>query len=106
MAMVPPPLRLRLLRLENIETVLCLGRYGCEIILSIRTERHDLNAGETIKRIVAGMGKAGGHGMMAGGKIDDVGHSSKALCNIETLLSNRFLSELGIKKMRPRKLTR
>jgi nanoRNase/pAp phosphatase (c-di-AMP/oligoRNAs hydrolase) len=95
-----------LLRLENIETVLCLGRYGCEIILSIRTERHDLNAGEIIKRIVTGLGKAGGHGMMAGGKIGDVGHSSKAFSDVETLLSNRFLSELDIKRMRPRKLIR
>jgi nanoRNase/pAp phosphatase (c-di-AMP/oligoRNAs hydrolase) len=95
-----------LLRLENIETVLCLGHYSSQMILSIRTVRHDLNAGEIIKRIVAGLGKAGGHGMMAGGKIDDVGPSRKALCEVETLLKGRFLSELGIKKTRPRKLIR
>jgi len=95
-----------LLRVENIETVLCLGQYNSEMILSIRTVRHDLNAGEIIKRIVAGVGKAGGHGMMAGGKIDYVGPSRKALHEVETLLKNRFLSELGIKRTRPRKLIR
>jgi len=65
-----------------------------------------LFAGEIIKRIVAGLGKAGGHGMMAGGKIDDIGPSRKALNKVETLLKSRFLSELGIKKTRPRKLIR
>jgi nanoRNase/pAp phosphatase (c-di-AMP/oligoRNAs hydrolase) len=95
-----------LLRLENIETVLCLGHYSSQMILSIRTVRHDLNAGEIIKRIVAGLGKAGGHGMMAGGKIDDVGPSRRELRELETLLESRFLSELGVKKTRPRTLIR
>jgi nanoRNase/pAp phosphatase (c-di-AMP/oligoRNAs hydrolase) len=95
-----------LLRLENIETVLCLGHYSSEMILSIRTVRHDLNAGEIIKRIVAGVGKAGGHGMMAGGKIDAVRPSRRALNEVETLLKSRFLAELGIIKSRPRKLIR
>jgi nanoRNase/pAp phosphatase (c-di-AMP/oligoRNAs hydrolase) len=95
-----------LLRVENIETVLCLGHYSSEMILSIRTVRHDMNAGEIIKRVVAGVGKAGGHGMMAGGKIDEVGPSRKALDEVETLLKTRFLSELGIKRTRPRKLIR
>jgi hypothetical protein len=44
--------------------------------------------------------------MMAGGKIDDVGPSRKALNKMETLLIGRFLSELGIKKTRPSKLIR
>jgi nanoRNase/pAp phosphatase (c-di-AMP/oligoRNAs hydrolase) len=85
-----------LLRLENIETVLCIGHYSTELVLSIRTERHDLNAGEIIKKVVLGFGKAGGHGMMAGGKIDDVGDSSEELQQVVAVLKSRFLSELGI----------
>jgi len=95
-----------LLRLENIETVLCLGHYNTEAVLSIRTIRHDLNAGEIIKRLVTGLGKAGGHGMMAGGKIDDVAPTRKAIRAVETLLTGRFLAELGITRVRPRMLIR
>jgi nanoRNase/pAp phosphatase (c-di-AMP/oligoRNAs hydrolase) len=95
-----------LLRLEEIETVLCLGHYNNDLILSIRTIRHDLNAGEIIKRIVTGLGKAGGHGMMAGGKIDNVAPASKAIKELEQLLTVRFLAELEIKKVRPRRLIR
>jgi len=95
-----------LLRLENIETVLCMGHYNTEIVLSIRTIRHDLNAGEIIKRLVAGLGKAGGHGMMAGGKIDDVAPTRKAIREVEALLTGRFLTELGITRLRPRRLVR
>jgi len=95
-----------LLRLEGIEAVLCIGHYNIEMILSIRTIRHDLNAGEIIKRLVAGLGTAGGHGMMAGGKIDNVPPSRKAIRNMETLLTGRLLAELGMNKVRSRGLIR
>jgi len=93
-----------LVRLEGIETILCMGLYSSEVILSLRTIRHDLNAGEVIKKIVFGLGKAGGHGMMAGGKIDNVGPSRKPLRSLVVLLRTRFLAELGAEKVRPRKL--
>lgn len=95
-----------LLRLENIETVLCMGHYNDEMILSIRTIRHDLNAGEIIGRLVSGMGTAGGHGMMAGGKIDNVSPTRKAIRNVESILTSRLLAELGMGKVRPRLLIR
>jgi nanoRNase/pAp phosphatase (c-di-AMP/oligoRNAs hydrolase) len=95
-----------LLRLEDIETVLCMGHYNDEMILSIRTVRHDLNAGEIIKRLVAGMGKAGGHGMMAGGKIDNVSPTRKAIRDLESILTKRLLTELGMGKVRPCRLIR
>jgi nanoRNase/pAp phosphatase (c-di-AMP/oligoRNAs hydrolase) len=95
-----------LLRLEDIETVLCMGHYNDEMILSIRTVRHDLNAGEIIKRLVAGMGTAGGHGMMAGGKIDYVSPTRRSIHKVETILTARFLTELGMGKVRPRRLLR
>lgn len=93
-----------LLRLENIETVLCIGHYSTELVLSMRTERHDLNAGEIIKKVVYGLGKAGGHGMMSGGKIDDVSNSFEELQKVVAILKSRFLSELGIRKTRTGKL--
>ena len=85
-----------LLRLEGIETALCMGQYANEMVLSIRTIRHDLNTGEIIKRLVAGLGTAGGHGMMAGGKIDDVPPDKEVIQRLEQMLTERLLAELGI----------
>jgi nanoRNase/pAp phosphatase (c-di-AMP/oligoRNAs hydrolase) len=93
-----------LLRLEEIETVLSMGEYNNEMILSIRTVRHDLNAGEVIKRIVQGRGKAGGHGMMAGGKVDDVPSEQNAMLEVEKFLTDRFLAELQCEGEEPRLL--
>ena len=92
-----------LIRLEGIETVLCMGQYGLEMIISLRTSRHDLNLGEIIKRMVDGMGTAGGHGMMAGGKIDMVTDDSRS--SIEKILTDRLLSELGLDAVESHLLT-
>jgi nanoRNase/pAp phosphatase (c-di-AMP/oligoRNAs hydrolase) len=95
-----------LIRLENIETVLCMGLYNVEMILSIRTVCQDLNAGDIIKRVVSGLGTAGGHGMMAGGKVDKVSPTRRAIREMEVILSTRLLTELGLDKKRPRRLIR
>ena len=93
-----------LLRLEGIETVLCLGCYSNDIILSLRTIRHDVNLGEIIKRLVDGMGTAGGHGMMAGGKIDNVPAGPDAISEIQRVVTERLLGELGLDCVAPRNL--
>ena len=88
-----------LVRLEGIETVLCLGHYSNEMILSIRTSSEAINAGELIRKLVAGLGAAGGHGMMAGGKIDNV--EEPAVKELERLLTDRLLAELGVAEREP-----
>jgi nanoRNase/pAp phosphatase (c-di-AMP/oligoRNAs hydrolase) len=92
------------LRLEGIETVLCMGHYAGEVILSTRTIRHDLNMGEIVKRLVLGKGTAGGHGMMAGGKVDNVPAVHQAILETENLLTARLLAEFGMNSVIPRKL--
>lgn len=93
-----------LIRLEGIETVLGIGHYNDEVILSIRTTSHLLNAGEIIKRLVAGRGMAGGHGMMAGGKLDNVPNNPAALKEVEEFLTRGLLQELSIGDAIPRRL--
>lgn len=84
------------LRLEGIELVLTMGHYGDGMLLSLRTIRHDINAGVLIRRLVEGRGCAGGHGMMAGGKIDKVSGSPDAIHEAEAFLTKRILAELRI----------
>jgi nanoRNase/pAp phosphatase (c-di-AMP/oligoRNAs hydrolase) len=56
-------------RLEGIEWALVIGRFEGALYLSIRTTRK-AGAGRMIRRIVGELGKAGGHGTMAGGRVD------------------------------------
>lgn len=84
-----------MLRLDEIDTVLSMGEYGNEITISMRTIRQNLNCGETAKRLVAGYGLAGGHALMAGGKIDRLSGESEALLAVESIISGRFLAEMG-----------
>lgn len=93
-----------LLRLEEIEMVLCMGLYTDEMVLSMRTIRHDCNVGKIIKTLVVGRGTAGGHGMMAGGKVDHVSSSLKDMLDVENMLTIRLLNALGMPKVKPRKL--
>jgi len=90
-----------LVRLEGTETVLCLGHYSTEMVLSIRTSSELINAGELIRKLVAGIGSAGGHGMMAGGKIDNVEDSDVAIRELEGILTERLLSELAVTEREP-----
>lgn len=85
-----------LLRLEGIETVLCMGHYNEEVILSMRTTNELSNAGELLRKLVQGIGSAGGHGMMAGGKVDHVADSDQAIGAVEKLISERLLAELAV----------
>jgi nanoRNase/pAp phosphatase (c-di-AMP/oligoRNAs hydrolase) len=93
-----------LLRLEGVETVLSMGHYNAEMILSIRTNNESINAGELIRSVVGGMGVAGGHGMMAGGKVDDVPDNEAAIDAVERELTTRLLDLLGVTLRAPERL--
>jgi nanoRNase/pAp phosphatase (c-di-AMP/oligoRNAs hydrolase) len=93
-----------LIRLEGIETVLSMGHYNDKVILSLRTTNTLLNAGEIIRRLVAGRGAAGGHGMMAGGILDNVPFDPAAVEEAEAFLTRGLLVELSIKDVVPERL--
>jgi len=56
-----------ILKLESTRWALCVGHSAGIMYLSLRTRDRGGHAGRTIARIVGKEGKAGGHGMMAGG---------------------------------------
>ncbi|GFE62050.1 bifunctional oligoribonuclease/PAP phosphatase NrnA [Geobacter sp. AOG2] len=93
-----------LIRLEGVETVLSMGHYNDEVILSLRTTSSLLNAGETIRSLVAGKGMAGGHGTMAGGKLDHVPFTPAALEEAEAFLTKGLLRELSMGDVTPARL--
>ena len=56
-----------ILRLESVRWALCIGHKSGTMVLSLRTKERTGRAGTIIARVVGKEGKAGGHGMMAGG---------------------------------------
>jgi nanoRNase/pAp phosphatase (c-di-AMP/oligoRNAs hydrolase) len=80
-----------LLRTEGIGLVLGMGCTGDEEVLSLRTDREDVFAGKVIRRLVEGIGTAGGHGMIAGGQIKGVSDERQAQVELEEKLVGRLL---------------
>lgn len=58
-----------ILEMDGIDWAMCTGHTNEKIAISVRTTYADANLGSVIKRIVGERGRAGGHGMMAGGFI-------------------------------------
>ncbi len=82
-----------LARVERVRWSLVLGCHGGQIYLSARTTRRRANAGRLLRRIVGTYGKAGGHGTMAGGRVDPacVGQPARVLLSV---LTSRALAAL------------
>lgn len=85
-----------LLRLEGVEAVLACGEYLSELVLSIRTNSQEMNAGEMVRMVVEEVGVGGGHIFMGGGKIAVCPHDPESLCRLKELLFDRFLIRLGV----------
>ncbi len=82
-----------LLRLEQIEWVICLGLYQNSLILSVRTPSQHKDAGRLAQAIVGQDGVAGGHNAMAGGQVPLNGQEPEQLVS---RLTHRALDYLGI----------
>jgi len=85
-----------LLRLETARWAICLGTYGEDLFLSLRTSDGDANAGSFIQKAVGRIGAAGGHGMTAGGRIPLKDWGAKAAARLEEQLIRRFLRALKV----------
>lgn len=81
-----------LFRYESVHAALCSGIYKEELHFSIRTGLLDQDAGLLVQNIIFPPGKAGGHGIMAGGQIPLAG---KAPYDLILKLETRFLESLG-----------
>lgn len=93
-----------LLRMEGIETVLGLGRYGEKEILSLRTLSDKIVAGAIIQQMLDELGTAGGHGMTAGGQVEPMQGGAAVQRELERTLTRRLLELLGQPPQRGRKL--
>jgi len=84
-----------LLQLEGLEWVLCCGSFRGDVFFSIRMRNAKGDSGELARKIVAGLGRAGGHEEMAGGRAKIVSGSGEELAQE---LKKRFLVEVGVSR--------
>lgn len=94
----------QLMRLDSVEWALCMGTYDNDFFLSLRTSHKGGGAGHMIQRIVRGLGTAGGHGMMAGGRVRSVPTDRKSRLDMAGIMRDRFLAEVGLNGSQPRSI--
>lgn len=81
---------------EKAHWVLCVGQHNRTAYLSLRTDIDDATAGALIRRVVGGNGAAGGHGMIAGGRMFAEVRDEPALKGVYDELVARLARELAI----------
>jgi len=81
-----------LLTYERMGWSICTGRYADRLVISLRSKNSKARAGHLLRRLVGDKGKAGGHGMIAGGAIQVARSESElAWTEAELYLVRRFL---------------
>ena len=81
---------------EKAHWVLCVGQHNRTVYLSVRTDITDATAGALIRRVVGSNGAAGGHGMIAGGRLFAEVRDEAALKSIYDELVARLVRDLKI----------
>jgi nanoRNase/pAp phosphatase (c-di-AMP/oligoRNAs hydrolase) len=84
-----------LLRWEGAHWIICMGVFGQAMVVSVRTNDLDGDAGLVVEDVVNGLGSGGGHGLMAGGRMPLKGRSASQMVR---KLRLRFLERLGRKE--------
>ena len=83
------------LRIAGIRWSFVMGLFDERVIFSLRTTRRNQNAGLTARRLVRGLGQAGGHDAIAGGQVSIKGLTGENQERVRRNLRNRFLRIVG-----------
>ena len=81
-----------LLRLDGADWSVCMGHYQDGVVMSLRTAEEEAHAGQVIRRVVNGLGRAGGHGTMAGGRVPLDGRDYE---DVAAQIRQRLVDELA-----------
>lgn len=84
------------LRVDDVDWVIAAGRYRDGLYLSLRTLNPDAHAGDLVRRVVGARGSAGGHGEMAGARLDVGRLSADEHAELLSSLFDEFCMELGV----------
>jgi nanoRNase/pAp phosphatase (c-di-AMP/oligoRNAs hydrolase) len=91
--------------LEDVKWSLAWGEYEDQLYFSLRTSDRRMNSGKLIREVIeAKGGSAGGHGSMAGARVDLDGLSEAARRRVKAEIAESFLREFGVKTRKPKKI--
>ena len=76
-----------------------VGEYQETLYVSLRTTDPEANAGELIRRVVAGMGSAGGHASMAGGQVPMKGFTAEEKDSARRTFVEGVLADVGVEEL-------
>jgi nanoRNase/pAp phosphatase (c-di-AMP/oligoRNAs hydrolase) len=91
-----------LLRLDEVEWALAMGTYKKSLHVSLRTTDREANAGEILQKVL-GSRSAGGHDMIAGGKVRIDGNGLERE-KVAVRVKERLLRRVGVEAPEPRDL--
>lgn len=83
-----------LLRLEQARIVLAVGRYGSDVIVSLRAPERGMCLDELVQQVISGDGSAGGHDFMAAGRVPANMYGLPEVTEEEMV--RRFAAALGL----------
>ena len=83
------------LRFSEISWSFVMGTTDSRVIFSLRTKKSRLNAGQLARRMVKGLGTAGGHGRTGGGQIAVEGFLADKTEKMRLAIQKRFLKLVG-----------
>ena len=92
------------LRFAEVSWSFVMGMNDSRLIFSLRTKRSNHNAGQTARRMVKGLGTAGGHGRTGGGQIPIQGITAEKAEKMRQSLLKRFLKYARQENAREEKL--
>jgi nanoRNase/pAp phosphatase (c-di-AMP/oligoRNAs hydrolase) len=97
-----------LLRHEKVNWTLCYGVHAGRMLLSLRTQDTQHDAGEVMRRIVYRIGTGGGHASMAGGQISlrPQGDGEPDRARLKRLIRERLVRAIRVTRRRGTQLVR
>jgi len=81
-------------RLEHARIVLAVGRYGGDVIVSLRSPERGMRLDSLVQQVIADDGSAGGHDFMAAGRVRATLYGDPE--DTEAEIVSRFASVLGV----------
>jgi nanoRNase/pAp phosphatase (c-di-AMP/oligoRNAs hydrolase) len=91
-----------LLRLDSVEWAATMGFYNKWLHVSLRTINRDINAGDILQKVL-GSRSAGGHDMIAGGRIR-VEEGGVGMEKMAVRIKDRLLKALAVDRSNPKTL--
>jgi nanoRNase/pAp phosphatase (c-di-AMP/oligoRNAs hydrolase) len=84
------------MRVDDVEWVIAAGLYRDGLYLSLRTFHRDAHAGDLVRSVVGDRGSAGGHGEMAGARLDVSRLTPDEYEELLDSLFEEFCEQLGV----------